>query len=83
MTAEQLVDIKPDFISTKALGACFLINLALKVKLKSKNKDEFITINWQDDFETSSRFIYYGVGSRNEYRLTRFGRGFPFLRLKG
>jgi hypothetical protein len=46
---------------------------------KGENRDKFITIKWQDDFETSSRFIYYGVGTRNEYRLTRFGRGFPFL----
>lgn len=46
---------------------------------KGVNKDLFVTIKWQDDFETSSRFIYYGVGTRNEYRLTRFGRGFPFL----
>lgn len=47
---------------------------------KGSNMDKFITIKWQDDFETSSRFIYYGVGTRNEYRLTRFGRGFPFLK---
>lgn len=46
---------------------------------KGSNKDKFITIKWQDDFETTSRFIYYGVGTRNEYRLTRFGKGFPFL----
>lgn len=46
---------------------------------KGKNKDIFIKIKWQNDFETDSRFIYYGVGTRNEYRLTRFGRGFPFL----
>ena len=46
---------------------------------KGANKDKFITIKWQDDFETDSRFIYYGVGTRDEYRLTRFGRGFPFL----
>lgn len=46
---------------------------------KGQNKDKFITIKWQGDFETSSRFIYYGAGTRNEYRLTRFGRGFPFL----
>lgn len=46
---------------------------------KGSNKDKFITIKWQDDFETSSRIIYYGVGTRNEYRLTRFGKGFPFL----
>lgn len=47
--------------------------------IKGTNKDKFVTIKWQDDFETDSRFIYYGVGTRNEYRLTRFGKGFPFL----
>lgn len=47
--------------------------------IKGENKDKFVKIKWQDDFETESRFIYYGMGSRNEYRLTRFGRGFPFL----
>jgi type II restriction enzyme len=46
---------------------------------KGTNKDHFVTIKWQDDFETDSRFIYYGAGTRNEYRLTRFGKGFPFL----
>ncbi len=46
---------------------------------KGENRDKFITIKWQDDFETESRFIYYGTGTRNEYRLTRFGKGFPFL----
>lgn len=46
---------------------------------KGENKDKYITIKWQDDFETDSRFIYYGKRSRNEYRITRFGRGFPFL----
>lgn len=47
---------------------------------KGENKDKFITIKWQNDFETVSRFIYYGTGTRNEYRLTRFGKGFPFLK---
>ena len=46
---------------------------------KGTNKEHFATIKWQDDFETNSRFIYYGKKTRNEYRLTRFGRGFPFL----
>lgn len=46
---------------------------------KGENRDKYVTIRWQDDFETQSRFIYYGVGTRNEYRLTRFGRGFPYL----
>ncbi len=47
--------------------------------IKGENKDVFIKIIWQNTFETKSRFIYYGVGTRNEYRLTRFGKGFPFL----
>lgn len=47
--------------------------------IKGENKDLFVKIKWQNDFETDSRFIYYGSGTRNEYRLTRFGRGFPFL----
>jgi hypothetical protein len=47
--------------------------------VKGTNSDSFVTIKWQNDFETTSRFIYYGVGTRNEYRLTRFGRGFPYL----
>jgi len=46
---------------------------------KGGNKDVFVKIKWQNDFETDSRFIYYGTGTRNEYRLTRFGKGFPFL----
>ena len=47
--------------------------------VKGSNKDNLVTIKWNNDFETPSRFIYYGVGTRNEYRLTRFGKGFPYL----
>lgn len=47
---------------------------------KGSNKDKYVKVRWQDDFTTDSRFIYYGTGTRNEYRITRFGRGFPFLR---
>ncbi|MCI4671518.1 MAG: type II restriction endonuclease [Bacteroidia bacterium] len=46
---------------------------------KGENKDNFISITWQGDIETDSRAIYYGKGTRNEYRLTRFGKEFPFL----
>lgn len=46
---------------------------------KDNNKEKLVKIKWQNDFETDSRFIYYGVGTRNEYRLTRFGKGFPYL----
>lgn len=37
-----------------------------------------VRIRWQDDFETESCFTYYE--SKNELRITRFGRGFPFLK---
>lgn len=47
--------------------------------VKGSNIDIPIRIRWQDEFNTDSRFKYYGVGTRNEYRITRFGRSFPFL----
>jgi type II restriction enzyme len=46
---------------------------------KGQNKESFSTILWQDGRETKSRVIWYGTGSRSEYRLTRFGKDFPFL----
>ena len=48
--------------------------------IKGSNIDKSIRIHWQNDFDTDSCFKYYGVGTRNEYRITRFGRGFPFLK---
>lgn len=47
---------------------------------KGHNKEKWVKIKWQDDTETDTRFIYYGQGTRNEYRITNFGRGFQFLR---
>lgn len=38
-----------------------------------------VKIKWQNDFETESCFTYYA--SKNELRITRFGRGFPFLNI--
>lgn len=49
---------------------------------KGTNKEKWVTIKWQNDIETSSRFIYYGQSTRNEYRITRFGKGFEFLQDK-
>ncbi|MBR1941545.1 MAG: restriction endonuclease [Bacteroidaceae bacterium] len=46
---------------------------------RGSNYEKWVTIRWQDSFETSSRFIYYGAGTRNEYRITNFGRNFIFL----
>lgn len=47
--------------------------------VKGENKDRFVQVKWQNDFTTDSRFVYYGQGTRNEYRITRFGKGFPFF----
>ncbi|MFN4314049.1 MAG: type II restriction endonuclease [Chitinophagaceae bacterium] len=43
---------------------------------KGTDYERFVTIQWQDDFETDSRFKYYG--SKNECHLTRLGKEFPF-----
>ncbi len=39
-----------------------------------------VSITWNGEFSTKSLFKYYGTGTRDEYRITHFGRGFPFLR---
>lgn len=44
--------------------------------IKGENKDRHVKIHWQYGFDTDSRFIYYGKGTRNEYRITR---GIPNL----
>lgn len=48
---------------------------------KGENKEKTVQIKWQDDFTTESCMKYYGQGTRNEYRITRFGRGFPFFKM--
>lgn len=47
---------------------------------RGENKDKYVRIRWQESFYTESRFIYYGRGTRNEYRITRFGRNFEHIR---
>ena len=37
-----------------------------------------VIIRWQDELKTESSFTYYE--SKNELRITRFGRGFPYLK---
>jgi hypothetical protein len=47
---------------------------------KGRNDEAEVTINWQEDQRiTNSRVKWYGKGTRSEYRLTRFGKDFPFL----
>lgn len=38
-----------------------------------------VRVQWQDGRATDSVVTWYGKGTRSEYRLTRFGRDFPFL----
>lgn len=47
---------------------------------RGENHERFAQILWNDEITTDSRFIYYGSGTRNEYRITRFGRGFDLLK---
>lgn len=47
---------------------------------KGQNKEKWVKVKWHNDFETDTRFIYYGQGTRDEYRITNFGKGFPFLK---
>src|SRR5579885_696832 len=39
-----------------------------------------VRVQWQDGQVTDSVVSWYGKGTRSEYRLTKFGRDFPFLR---
>ena len=46
---------------------------------KGENKEKTVQIKGQDDVTPESCMKYYGQRTRNEYRITRFGRNFPFL----
>lgn len=63
------------YVSKPAVSILFEI-----AGVRGENKERWVHIKWQNDFETNSRFIYYGCGTRDEYRITNFGRAFPFLR---
>lgn len=43
------------------------------------NHKHLVNILWQDGRTTESAVTWYGKKTRHEYRLTRFGREFPFL----
>lgn len=47
---------------------------------KGRNDEAEVEVRWQgDQLATNSRVKWYGKATRSEYRLTRFGKGFPFL----
>src|SRR5262245_34940043 len=43
------------------------------------NHKDLVEVVWQDGRVTESAVTWYGQGTRHEYRLTRFGKDFPFL----
>lgn len=59
-------------ISKSAKGMMFSQELANENILKRT-----VEIQWQNDICTQSSFTYYS--SKNELRITKFGRNFPFL----
>ena len=46
---------------------------------KGQNSKHDVKIEWHDGRVTDSVVTWYGQGTRSEYRLTKFGRDFPFL----
>jgi hypothetical protein len=72
-----------DTKATRAHQAGYLVGKAAwrlfltKEPQKGENIKVDATILWQDDFETTSKFTYYGA-AKDELRLTRLGKNFPF-----
>lgn len=50
-----------------------------KACVRGANCERWVKIHWYDYKTIDTRFIYYGSKTRNEYRITNFGKGFPFL----
>lgn len=46
---------------------------------RGSNAETTVEVIWNDEIVTESRVKWYGKGTRSEYRLTRFGKGFPFM----
>lgn len=43
---------------------------------KGDNKERFANLTWFDGTVVQCCFKYYGIGTRNEYRITRLGKSF-------
>jgi len=46
---------------------------------KGENKETQVSVLWQNGQVTTSHVKWYGKGTRAEYRLTGFGKDFPYL----
>lgn len=62
------------YVSKEAAKALFNCDC-----IRGTIEDRWFQIFWPNGDVTKSRFIYYGQKSRNESRITNFGRGFEFL----
>lgn len=60
-------------ISKSAMEMMFSTQEIAKERIPKKS----VKIKWQNDIETESTFTWYE--SKNELRITRFGKGFPYL----
>lgn len=47
--------------------------------VKGTNHKSLVRISWPEKIVTESVVTWYGQGTRSEYRLTRFGKNFPWL----
>jgi hypothetical protein len=47
--------------------------------LKNVNHKAIVRVDWPEGIKTDSAVTWYGQGTRSEYRLTRFGKDFPWL----
>jgi hypothetical protein len=47
--------------------------------VKGVNHKAIVEVIWPQAIRTQSAVTWYGTGTRSEYRLTRFGRDFPWL----
>ena len=65
------------YISKK--GAHILFDNPDEVENAKANISRLIKISWYNYQDTDSFFRYYGK-SKKEYRITQFGRGFPYLK---
>lgn len=47
--------------------------------IKGTIEDRWFQISWQNGAVTKSRFVYYGQKTRDESRITNFGRDFEYM----
>jgi hypothetical protein len=50
-----------------------------KPPIKGDNHKTLVQIQWPEGIKTESAVTWYGKNTRSEFRLTRFGKNFPWL----